>query len=302
MPEPSTVSLVVCTRNRPADLAVLLRSIEAQIPSDVEVVIVDQSTDDRAPVDLPGVRHVRTETVGLSVARNIGLRAASSPIVLMTDDDCEVVPGWLEAMSAPFVDPSVAIVYGTVSAGEADWSTGFIPVSVIDARRRIDRPRSYDPRVGIGANMAVRRSVAIEAGGFDELLGAGAHFLAGEEIDLAIRLLLRGHAVVHQPDAEVVHHGFRTFEQGRTLVRGYAYGSGAVYTKLLKRGHPSAIPSLARAVHGLIVEPALGALRQGAAPPIAGRVRHLVRGMWGGLRTPVEPGTDMFRSPTGDGR
>ena len=290
-------SVVVCTRNRPDDLERLLVSIESNVADDVEVIVVDQSDSASVRAASARVRHIRTDTVGLSVARNVGLRAATAPIVVMTDDDCEVTPGWVEHMSAPFADETVALAYGRVTAGPADWSMGFIPISDIRIRRRIDRLRSHDPRVGIGANMSLRRDVALAIGGFDERLGAGADFVAGEEIDMALRLLRRGHAIMLEPGAEVVHHGFRTFEQGRQLVRGYALGSGAAYAKLLKCGHVGVAASFARSVSGLLLEPTIGAIRRKEIPRVLGRARYLAAGVWRGFRAPVDRTVGNFRPP-----
>ena len=67
----------------------------------------------------------------------------------------------------------------------------------------------------MGAGMAVRREVLLEVGGFDELFGPGARFMSADDVDVAVRVLLRGWHVYTTGDRRVVHHGFRTLREGR---------------------------------------------------------------------------------------
>src|SRR5688500_108771 len=89
-------SVLVCTRNRPQDLEFALPTSMAQAYPNFEVVLIDQSTNDdteRLVRKLcgsdPRVRYIRTNTVGLSIARNMALTEARYDICAFTDDDCE---------------------------------------------------------------------------------------------------------------------------------------------------------------------------------------------------------------------
>src|SRR6185436_11713332 len=84
---------------------------------------------------------------------------------------------------------------------------------------------------GVGANMAFRRKVFDLVGTFDELLGAGAQFHAGEETDLTIRAFSRGLKAAFTPDAQVLHLGTRTGAEAARLMRGYGIGLGAALAK-----------------------------------------------------------------------
>jgi len=97
---------------------------------------------------------------------------------------------------------------------------------------------------GISACMGLRRSLWQRLGGFDEMLGAGAPFKSAEEIDFTIRALIAGYYVYETPNVEVIHLGFRTWKQGRTLLHGYLYGIGAMFTKHLRCGHLSVVQVL----------------------------------------------------------
>jgi hypothetical protein len=61
---------------------------------------------------------------------------------------------------------------------------------------------------GVGACMAIRRSLLTALGGFDEELGAGAQLYSAEDTDIAVRALLAGFYVCETPDAAVYHYWF----------------------------------------------------------------------------------------------
>ena len=84
---------------------------------------------------------------------------------------------------------------------------------------------------GMGANMAIRKEVLVAVGGFDEILGAGGKFPSFEDGDFAYRALKAGAAILHLPNARVVHHGFRTWEAGRVIARETFTAIGAGYMK-----------------------------------------------------------------------
>src|SRR5690606_16449022 len=106
-------SVVVCTRDRAASLAVTLESIAGlRIPALVvaELVVVDNGSTDGTPAvveafrrrsPLP-LRYVRELRPGIAPARNAGMAAARGRIVVFTDDDVTVEPDWLAEMLEAF--------------------------------------------------------------------------------------------------------------------------------------------------------------------------------------------------------
>src|SRR5204863_158616 len=86
----------------------------------------------------------------------------------------------------------------------------------------------------IGANFAIRASVAARIGLFDEQLGAGTALPAGEDTDYMLRLEAQGVKMRCTPRA-VVHHTYgRRFGLKALLAnsRNYARGNGALAAKL----------------------------------------------------------------------
>jgi GT2 family glycosyltransferase len=143
------------------------------------------------------------------------------------------------------VNLRTGIIFGNTLPASHDHTVGFIPAYV---RREpfLARGLHEKHRVeGISACMGLRRSLWQVLGGFDEMLGAGSPFKSAEEMDFTIRALLAGYFVYETPDVMVVHHGFRTWEQGANLIQGYLYGIGAMFIKHIKCGHWEVIQLLA---------------------------------------------------------
>jgi hypothetical protein len=86
---------------------------------------------------------------------------------------------------------------------------------------------------GTGANFAMRRSVVLALGGFDEALGVGSPTRGGEDIDMFVRVLLSGHSLRYQPSALVWHRHRADVGSLREQIAGYGVGLGAWVTKLM---------------------------------------------------------------------
>ncbi|ORA02102.1 glycosyltransferase family 2 protein [Mycolicibacterium bacteremicum] len=253
------ISVVLCTRERPEDLAGALASLSTLDYPDFEIIVVDNApvTDATARVVAGAadarIRRVLEPVAGLSNARNAGLRAARHDIVAFTDDDVVVDPYWLRGLAGGFErSEEVACVCGMVPSGElrtaaqayfdqrVSWAATLIPRSYSLAEPPPDLPL-FPFQVGMygtGANFAISRSAAAELGGFDEALGAGTSTKGGEDIDMFFRLVAAGHTLVNEP-AAIVWHRHRS--DGAALLvqaRGYGLGLGAWLTKVfLDRVH-----------------------------------------------------------------
>jgi glycosyltransferase involved in cell wall biosynthesis len=278
----------------------ILRDEDSERAPDPEVIIVDQSDDDVseqavAPyLSSVRVRHIRTPSRGLGAARNIGVAAAGSEWVAFIDDDCAARPGCLgELRRALDMDARVGVVFGRVTEGPHDRDAGFIP-SYVPAGSYLARSLAQKHHVeGIGACMALRKSVWTLLGGFDSQLGAGSRFHSAEELDFAIRALEGGFWVQETDQAEVVHSGFRPNARKSTLAYEYSFGIGAVYAKHLKCGRWEVLRPLVQ----LACRWALGSpvVRYGKPPDKMPRLRGFFAGAVAGCRTPVNRDAVLYR-------
>jgi glycosyltransferase involved in cell wall biosynthesis len=246
--------ITVClpTRNRGESIKATLESLARLDRTDFDVVVVDQSTDTltRQAFELtvgrdPRFSYHATNTVGLSVALNIAVSLATGSIIAKTDDDCEVPLDWLIGVERHFANyPEAGMICGGVRAAEHDQTAGSIP-AFLPAREELltNSWRKYRTR-GIGANIAFRAAALRRVGLFDEVLGAGGPLKSCEDGDMAYRMLRAGFGVLDAPEPSVVHSGFRTWSEGRTLGRDALMSCGATCMKHLRLWDMEIVPTL----------------------------------------------------------
>ena len=266
--EPATtpaVSVVVCTRDRPAGLTGCLAALERQDYPDYEVVVVDNAPATDATELLVAradgrVRRVVEPRPGLAWARNRGLAAARGDVVAYIDDDELADPRWLREIARGFsfrdrvagvsgpilpaeLDTPAQVMFESLGGHSKGW--GFTPAVFDAASHRRRHPLYPLPPFGAGGNMAFDRRVLADLGGFDVALGTGTPALGGEDTAAICDLMLAGHTIVFWPPALVRHHHRREFADLARQVTGYSTGLGAFYTRAVLRD-PRAAMTLAR--------------------------------------------------------
>lgn len=211
-------------------LANALSKTAAVITPEVRVLVVDSASSSGATRERAvssGADYLRTDVRGLSIARNLGLEGAERDIIIFTDDDCEPAEGWLARLLAPFADPEVAAVTGTLlDSSRIDERITGERMTFTSIHRGLD--------AGHGALMAFRSQALADLGGFDDVLGAGRHFAGAEDLDMFCRLIAAGWKIVNEPQAIVRHMNTRDTESYRILLNGYGLGLGALANKWLR--------------------------------------------------------------------
>jgi GT2 family glycosyltransferase len=300
-PSGARISAVISTRNRASVIEDAVRGILRNDHPDFEVIVADQSADalteaacDRFSTD-PRVHYRRSATTGRSAGLNAGIRAASGALVAMTDDDCQVPPDWLRQIEAAFaVDRRIGIVFGNVLPAPRNRADGCIP-SYVRQRPFLARGiRDKNQVEGLGACMAVRRSMWQSLGGFDEMLGAGARFKAGEDGDLALRALLAGHWVYETPSVWLTHYGLRKWDYLPALIDSYWRGTGAMMAKPVKAGHWPMLPLLLRLAARWATGTSTVGSSLGPRPKRTARLLSFCRGFLAGFALPVDRKTGLF--------
>lgn len=301
-PTKPSVSVIVCTRDRADQLKGSVRAILASSYTHFELVVVDQSHDTSSADVIAAVRQddqrirlVRDAGRGLSRARNLGIAETTGEYVVFTDDDCVPAWDWLErVVSALEADQGAGVVFGSVVPGPYDPAHGFIDGYIPPRRRRLTGRLGKLLDGGIGANMGYRRSALEATGGFDDWLGAGGYFASCEDGDMAYRTLASGYALLHAPDARVIHHGLRDWPSGRALTRRTYVAVAAAYMKYVRLADPIGVCLVAQQL-GLAMLNVVRALARGRKPFGIGRLCALGVGMWRSFELDVEPGQQMYR-------
>jgi len=227
VPDGLVVSVVICTRDRPRELARCLASLPNQTRVPDQVIVVDNaSSDDRThevAVNAEAI-YVREDRPGLDFARNAGVRTASGHIIVYTDDDVQLHPRWLERMVHAFDDERVMAVTGLVLPAELEteaqmffeerwpFGRGYRPIVFDRDFFKLDRTVGCPVwEIGAGASMAFRRAIFDRVGLFDERLDVGQAGCSGDS-EYWHRVLTHGWQCRYEPGAVVFHHHRREME------------------------------------------------------------------------------------------
>ena len=166
-----------------------------------EIIVVDDGSRDRTaeiasrfPVTL--IRQERNR--GLAAARNAAVRAARNELVAALDADVVPDPTWLERLFPHFENPRMALGGGklveAVDRRIADrWRA-------VHLRQNWGEAPAENPRFVFGANTLARRSVLLEAGGYDDRLRTN-----GEDSNMSFRLRRSGWNTFYEPAAVCRH-------------------------------------------------------------------------------------------------
>ncbi|HEY2004114.1 MAG TPA: glycosyltransferase [Candidatus Saccharimonadia bacterium] len=220
-----TVSIVIRAYNEEKQLRVLLESLKNQVfDGTAELVVVNNGSTDQtekvAKEYEAKVVYLKQEEFSYPKSLNIGIEAASSPIVM-----CLVAhafpdsPLWVANGLRHFRNQDVAGVFSYTKPyhnasiwDQLLWWPPIILTSLIGATRI----RTVKPGMGIfGANnIALRRSVW-ERHQFDEKYGA-----AGEDSEWAEWAVSHGYSIIRDPGFAVRHsHNLRSFGDFRAQLR-----------------------------------------------------------------------------------
>lgn len=195
------VTIVVPTRNE----RVNVRTFLAGIPTDIDLVVVDDSDDDTCDV-VREVRPQRTRIVRtrgtIAAARQIGADAAATDWVLFTDADVVFAPGYFEALEALPVPAGQGGFVGAKSSVERYrryywWFNLWLRVTCL-----------FGAPAGSGSNMLLRRSALAGAGGFDVSQRCNEDSLVTYQVKRAgYRVTFASRLVVHEVDHRRLERG-----------------------------------------------------------------------------------------------
>ncbi len=237
------LTVAICTRDRPEQLSRALDALRHQTLTGLPVLVVDQTADAPA-LDAHANGGIRLEIcrdtgTGLSRGRNIALRRAATEWIAFVDDDCVPEPDWAEQLvDAIRSHPDVALVSGEVIETALPGGD-YLPVALFPVPREgVRRGRFTHPgAIAFGVCFAVRRSVAVRLGGWDERLGPGvAGFPAADDMDFNYRLLRSGARTWVTPRVRARHEQWRARGDLPRLYGGYLAAWSGFAMKQLRTG------------------------------------------------------------------
>lgn len=291
----SKISVVICTRDRHDLIGQAVESVMACSYPRFDIHVMDQSTSDQTkrivealaarPTSRCAVVYHHLDKAGLSRAYNAGTRVSDGDLIAFTDDDVIVPADWLEQIAKSFEnDPGAGLLYGQVCVPASlaeDAKRGLIVPSLTwEKRERLSLQQGNYKVWGMGANMAIRRTLLDRVGGFDEALGGGGPLRSAQDYDFAYRTYRFGMAVVLEPLVKVDHYGTRTPDQWPMTLKNYGIGDGAFYAKHVRCGDFLAMRLFATKLLRAHLQPLVWSLRKRR---LTGRDEY-GRNLWEGVR------------------
>jgi len=234
--EPS-LSVVVCTYNRREYLKTCLSSIlRSNYDGPFEVIVVDggstDGTRDLVEKEFGGrAKFVLQDGVGLSAARNTGVRFAKGSVIAFIDDDCVVSRGWARNLMRGYLQEDVVgvggparpyfLVHSTVrSLKRRFWRKSNPILGLYDAG-----DTTHEVRFLMGCNCSFKRGIFSELG-FDVKTGRRRSILSSaDDVDFCQTLVERGYKLLYVPDA-VVYHKVPPFRESLAYLVRWSVNAG----------------------------------------------------------------------------
>lgn len=186
------LSVVICARNEAENLSRFLPDVLNQDYPSFEVVVVNDCSEDNTYDVLgsfmkkhphlkvsmiqkdPGFTHTK------KLAMLIGIKAAKNDLLVFTDADCRPAsPQWLRQVAAAATGEKTDIVigYGAYSEEKGLLNSYIRYETMFIALQYFGMAMAGKPYMGVGRNLAYRRTFFFEKGGF----GPHNHIMSGDD-------------------------------------------------------------------------------------------------------------------------
>ncbi len=264
-----SLTVAICTKDNPREISRCLKQLldvtSEQSERCVEILVVDNASSSRETHEVvrsvTGVHYAAEPKPGLNFARNRAVQESTTDLIAFIDDDVTVDRHWLTGIEKALREhPDAGAVTGLVLPSEL----------VTDAQILFERRGGFEKsfttlrygrtlpghpfypciggKFGTGCNMAFRRSVLVELGGFDEALDTGASLPGGGDTDMLYRVVRGGYPLIYEPQFLVFHRHRRHYRQLRNqYCRSWGQGLMAFVVKSYMHD-PAQRPNLRRLV------------------------------------------------------
>ncbi|MFZ2025573.1 MAG: glycosyltransferase family A protein [Microgenomates group bacterium] len=237
------ISILIATYQRPTQLKQCLLSIAETGYKNCEVLIIDQSEDDKTKklVDLlgnPHVLYIHEKIKNKSVALNKGMKQAKGDIFAFTDDDCIVSKDWLTTIQKDFTSKqNISGVFGSTFPYKPASHKGLYCVSTHEHKQSavISKPCKHSECIGYGNNMAWRRS-ACKTHRFSTWLGPNSIGQNAEDADFTLRQLIHGNIIFCDKKLVVCHNHWVNKQLHAKQNTIYIHGEMACYGNFALQG------------------------------------------------------------------
>lgn len=209
-------SIVIPTYNRCELLLATLNSLlldGSLLANNIELLVIDNNSTDKTKEMMvkytssdSRIRYIFEPSQGLSYAKNCAINHSRGEFIAFLDDDIHVPNGWFFNITKHLGDPEVGVVGSKVLPYNIEmpvWlhTKYYHLVSLFDLGNKPLYVRDV-----MGGNCVIRKSLLLDAGGFNINLGRkGDLLLSGEENDVYRKIISMGYKVYYEPDAPIYH-------------------------------------------------------------------------------------------------
>ncbi len=208
-PFTASTSLIIPTWNGAAFIGPCLRSLHACTQLPIEIIVVDNGSQDGTVELVRTHSTVRLITnarnLGFAHAVNLGLHAATGQVLLLLNQDIVAQPNWLEPILQRLQqEPDVGIVGSKLlyADGRVQHAGGHLLTPSCEGVHYADDNPANTIDFVTGAAFAIRRACWQAIGNFDEDFYP-AYF---EDVDYCLRAKASGWRVVYEPRSVLTHH------------------------------------------------------------------------------------------------
>jgi GT2 family glycosyltransferase len=213
IPTDTTISIIIPTYKRHALLEKALEAIRGNYPAGAEIIVVDQSPDNRMQSGrflgmFPFIKYICIPEPSLPGARNAGIMNSAGKILLFFDDDAVIEPRCIYEHLALHERSGINVVAGRVrQMNDASWSPIGVVATVNNATGETagNFDLDYEGYVlyATGGHLSVKRSVFYTTGLFNTRFIGNALF---EDIDFSFRVRSRGFGIWYSPRPIIYHY------------------------------------------------------------------------------------------------
>ena len=189
--DPAPVSVIVCAHDEEQNLRELIPLLVAQHYPDFEVIIVNDRSNDgtydflrEASGLYPKLRVVQVDHLpphanGKKYGLTLAIKAARNEVVFLTDADCRPQSAlWIHNMMGSFTDKTQLVLGYSPYRKQAGFLNRFIRFeTVFTGMQYLTLANAGMPYMGVGRNLAYRKSLFLENKGFNGYL----HITGGDD-------------------------------------------------------------------------------------------------------------------------
>lgn len=234
------ISAVICTHN---NYTLLKKAIESLLNQSLnrdeyEILIIDNNPEEKTKQIVltytntySNVRYINEKNLGLSYARNKGIKEAKGEYIAFIDDDAEADKEWLFSLTRCFeqTKPRPDIIGGKVLLRDelADIPKYVTPIvevyySKLDYGNKgllLNDNKRLTHYIN-GTNFAMKKEIATKIGGFNVSLGRrGKSLMSREESRFLEEAAKRDCVIYYEPKAVVTHFISNERLRKRWLIR-----------------------------------------------------------------------------------